>query len=115
MAKKRSTYYESLTGDVKLRYDAKIKNCDDIDPYTLKELDLSKTKSDFPEISLLDIGNHMIHSVSPFTKRAFKAYKSMEAYSFFESGFVSNVGLKKNEEFAIIVGKVTTNIFSFSS
>lgn len=30
----------------------------------------------------------MIHSVSPFTKKQFKNYKGMEAYSFFESGFV---------------------------
>lgn len=109
METRRSAYYESLTGDVKLRYEAKIEKCGNIDPYTLKESDLSKNRTDFPEISLLDIGNHMIHSVSPFTKRAFKAYKSMEAYSFFESGFVTNVGLKKNGESPIIVGKVTLN------
>lgn len=106
METRRSAYYESLTGDVKLRYEAKIEKCGNIDPYTLKESELSKNRADFPEISLLDIGNHMIHSVSPFTKRAFKAYK---AYSFFESGFVTNVGLRKNEESAIIVGKVTLN------
>lgn len=99
----RSVYYNSLSEDAKLRYDEKIQKCGGIDPYILKASDLSTDRKDFPEMTLLDIGNHMIHSVSPFTKSAFKAYKSMEAYSFFESGFVSNIGSRKTKDLEIIL------------
>lgn len=102
----RSIYYDSLSEDAKLRYNEKIHKCGGIDPYTLKASDLSENRKDFPEMTLLDIGNHMIHSVSPFTKNAFKAYKSMEAYSFFESGFVTNIGSRKTNDLAIIKGNV---------
>lgn len=103
----RSSYYDSLSEYAKLRYDEKIQKCGGIDPYTLKPSQLSTDRNDFPEMTLVDVGNHMIHSVSPFTKRAFKAYKSMEAYSYFESGFVTNIGLRKTEDAIIVKGSVS--------
>lgn len=106
MATKRSKYYETLSEDMKLRYDLKIKLCGGIDPYTLTKNNLSIDRQDFPEITLLDIGNYMIHSVSSFSKKAFKAYKSMESYSFFESGFVLYIGSKKIDSLSILFGKV---------
>lgn len=109
----KSIYYNSLSEDAKLRYDDKIQKCGGIDPYTLKASDLSTDQKDFPEMTLLDIGNHMIHSVSPFTKRAFKAYKSMEAYSYFESGFVTNIGSKKTNDLIILKGNVSSLHFCF--
>lgn len=87
-----SKYYQTLSDGMKLRYDEKIKKCGGIDPYTIQEKDLSRDRKDFPEITELDIANHMLYSVSPFTKRSFKNFKSTEAYSYFESGFVLNVG-----------------------
>lgn len=103
-------YYETLTGDVRNRYDEKIRQCDGIDPYEIKEQDLSKDTKDFPEITLLDIGNYFVHSTSSFTKKSFKAYKSMESYKYFQSGFVLNMGSKKNKNVAIIRGKVSIRI-----
>lgn len=111
METKRSTYYQELSGDMKIRYDEKILKCCGIDPYVLKEKELSYNRNDFPDITLLDITNHMIHSVSPFTKKQFKNYKGMEAYSFFESGFVLNIGSKKQNDTAILNGKVRLNFF----
>lgn len=102
----RSNYFESLCEEMKLRYEAKIKNIAGIDPYLLKDKELSNDRIDFPEITLLDIGKHMIHSVSPFTKKQFKNYKGMEAYSFFESGFVVKIGSKKVQNLAILKGRV---------
>lgn len=102
----RSKYYNDLSEEMKLRYEAKIKNCAGIDPYILKDKELSNNRSDFPEITLLDIGKHMVHSVSPFTKKQFKNYKGMEAYSYFESGFVLKIGSKKFENLAILKGRV---------
>lgn len=111
METKKSMYYQGLSGDIKIRYDEKMLKCSGIDPYMLKEKELSNNRTDFPEINLLDITNHMIHSVSPFTKKQFKNYKGMEAYSFFESGFVLKIGSKKLDDTAILSGKVRLEKF----
>lgn len=108
----KSTYYQKLSGDIKFRYDQKISKCNGIDPYSLDDKELSDDRKDFPEISLIDIENHMIHSVSPFTNKQFKNYKGMEAYSFFESGFVLYVGSKKMNDTALLIGRVSPKIFN---
>lgn len=101
-----SAYYKTLSGDVKKRYDEKIRKCG-CDPFAIKKKELSVNPKDFPEITILDIGEYLIHSVSSFTKKKFSAYKSTEAYNYFESGFVLNIGSKKHKEFAILKGKVS--------
>ncbi len=97
----------ALTGDVKDRYEKKIEKCGGIDPYTLPTKNLSVDPKDFPDMTVLDIGNYMIQSASPYTKRCFNAYKSTEAYSFFESGFVLSVGSKIINDSVILVGRVS--------
>lgn len=103
----RSSYYAKLAGDVKKRYDEKISKCGEIDPYTLQKKNLSLNSNDFPRISIYDITNYMIHSVSSYTKRFFENYKGTEAYKFFESGFVVNIGSKTIKNVAIVTGKVS--------
>lgn len=66
----KSVYY--YYGDVKHRYDEKIQKCGGIDPYTIKLKDLSSNPKDFPQITIYDITDYMIHSVSSYTKRFFK-------------------------------------------
>lgn len=102
----RSLYYEQLKEDVKTRYEEKIRQCEGVDPYTIKDKDLSTDRIDFPEVSLWDIGNHLVYSMSAFTKKMLKAYKSSEGYSFFESGFVLSLGSKKFEDSVLVKGKV---------
>ncbi len=106
MATKKQNYYDGLNEEMKVRYDLKIEMCNGCDPYVLKAKELSVDRSDFPEITLIDIGNYMVHSQSSFTKRSFKAYKSMEGYKFFESGFVLSLGARKMDNTAILKGKV---------
>lgn len=106
MASKKLSYYEGLNTETKTRYDLKIEQCGGTDPYAINQKDLSVSRSDFPEITLIDIGNYMVHALSSFTKRSFKAYKSMEGYKFFESGFVLSLGAKKIDNKSILRGKV---------
>lgn len=104
---KKSPYYERLSGDIKDRYDEKIQKCGGIDPYFLKPKELSTNSKDFPHITIYDIINYMIHSESSFTKKSFENYKGTEAYTFFESGFVVNIGSKRNNNLVIVKGKVS--------
>lgn len=106
MNKKTSQYYERLSGDVKARYDEKIQKCGGTDPYTIKPKDLSTNSKDFPQITIYDITDYMIHSVSLYTKRFLENYKATEAYKFFESGFVVNIGSINENNLAIVTGKV---------
>lgn len=116
MESRKKTYYETLSGEVKDRYDKKISKCGGVDPYTIKTSDLSLNPKDLPKISSDDIENYMVHCVSPFTKRSYNNFKGTEAHSFFESGFVLSLGSKKHDDLAIVKGKVsfelTFNIFS---
>lgn len=105
----KSPYYLTLSGDSKTRYDQKILSCGGIDPYAIKPKDLSSNPKDFPDITMYDIGDYMIHSVSPFTKRFLDNYKGTEAYKYFESGFVLNMGSKIINTSVIVQGKVSLN------
>lgn len=106
MEVRRSEYFENLSEEMKIRYEEKIKKCNKIDPYTINQKDLSTDRNDLPELTLWDIGNHLIYSTSPFTKKMFNAIKSTEGYSFFESGLVVFVGSKKIDNSVIVKGKV---------
>lgn len=88
----------------KNRYEEKIRLCGGIDPYSIKQKDLSLVSKDFPVITVMDIANYMIDSISTYTKLSFKAYKSLEAYKFFESGFVQSIGSKKENDKSILKG-----------
>lgn len=101
-----SAYYRGLNGDVQDRYKEKIKEIG-CDPYTLKKKELSVDPKDFPEITILDIGKYLIHSISSFTKKKFSAYKSSDAYKYFESGFVLDIGSRKYKDHAILKGRVS--------
>lgn len=98
--------FKKLSGDVKKRYEEKIRLCGGIDPYSIKETDLSLASKDIPVIKVSDIANYMISSMSPYTKLSFNAYKSTEAYKFFESGFVVSIGSKNQNGFYILKGRV---------
>lgn len=105
----KSIYYLKLSGDSKVRYDQKIQDCDGIDPYVIKTKDLSTNPKDFPDIAMYDIGDYMINSVSPFTKRFLDNFKGTEAYKYFESGFVLDLGSKKINTSVIVTGRVSLN------
>lgn len=103
----KSHYYLKLSVDSQKRYDCKILHCSGIDPYTLYSKELSTNPKDFPEISMYDIGDYMVNSVSPFTKRFLDNYKGTEGYKYFESGFVLEMLSKPCNEVVIVLGKVS--------
>ena len=87
----------------KQRYLEKAK--DTGDPYCFL-LD-SLSDEDFPAIRSQNIFNYLVLSTSFCTSDSFKAYKSMESYKYFISGFVSNVRAKRFSELYAVLGKVS--------
>lgn len=103
-----SEYYLSLKGDVKLRYESKLKIIDNIDPYSLGASELTNNLSFLPTVSIMDMVNYLIITHSFYTGQQLKAYKSLQAYKYYEAGFVIEVLAKRiNENSFVVVGKVS--------
>lgn len=75
--KRRSAYYETLSASVKKRYDYKIKEFSDIDPYTLLDEDMKDEWDDVEfELDDHDVGHFLIHGLNFFTYEQFKSFKA---------------------------------------
>jgi len=95
---------------IKERYLQKLQLIHNIDPYSKNDLNFS---SDFTnltklfEVSLIDIYNFLVLRVSFYSNEQMKAYKSLDAYNYFLSGFVNSVKYTKLDGKLLIIGKVS--------
>ena len=55
-----------------------------------------------------DIVNYFLFSLSPLTKEELKAYKSLDSYNQFVSGWVKEVKTKLFGETTLVIGRVNT-------
>jgi len=60
----------------------------------MKRSDFSTEAKYLPAIEAVDITNYLVLQTSFYTRIQMKAYKSMEAYNFFVSGWVHDLGTK---------------------
>lgn len=103
----RSTYYTTLTGDVKCRYDKKIEIIDNVDPYAILPEECRADIYKLPNITMMDLVNYLILTHSFYTGLQLKAYKSLQAYKHAESGSVQGIFAKQiNDEAFVVIGKV---------
>ena len=59
-----------------------------------------------PLVESTDIFNCLVLGTSSYTSNQFKAYRSLEAYNLFQSGWVKDVGgLVVNDKY-VVLGKV---------
>jgi len=89
-----SNHVRSLTGDVEVRYLNKIEVVGSKDPYfLLKDPNIAWTNDMeiLPQITYPDVFNYLVLTKSFYTLDQSKAYKSLEAYNFFVSGWLYNV------------------------
>lgn len=91
--------------DVALRYNEKVnKFCGDIDPYTLTP---ATAKDPLPcTVHYFDICNYCIGKDSSYTHEAFKAYKSLEAFKLYESGWIQSILCKSISTGFIFLARV---------
>ena len=67
------------------------------DPYTVdKQFFSIKSVSAWPNISFPDLFNYFVLSTSTFTQEQIKAYKSLQAYSYFVVGWIQEILVGKN-------------------
>ena len=88
-----SDYFAGLDGPSKLRYREKVSICG-FDPYSLKKSDYSENVELLPIVQYPDIVNYLVLQTSWATKSQMKAYKSMDAYNFFVSGWVNTLCMR---------------------
>ena len=93
--KEESDYYTGLELKTKLRYKEKIDLISNCDPYTIKKDEMMTEIENFPSISYPDIVNYFLFALSPLTKEELKAYKGLESYNQFVSGWVKEVLMKE--------------------
>lgn len=98
-----SKYFGGLSVSDKRRYLEKTKDIGDPYCYSFDSL----SSDDFPAIRSHDIFNYLVLSTSFCSSDRFKAYKSMESYKYFISGFVSHVRAKRFVECYVVLGKVS--------
>ena len=101
-----SKYFNRLSISDKRRYLEKTKEIGDPYGYSLNSVE----SEDFPDIRSHDIFNYLVLSTSFCSTDRFKAYKTMDAYKYFASGFVSFVGSKKVSKYFVVVGKACTKV-----
>ena len=95
-------YVNKLSVADKRRYLEKTEDIGDPYAYALSTLD----QEDLPPVRSPDILNYLVLTTSFCTSDRFKEYKSMDAYKYFISGFVSSVAARRFGERYVVVGKV---------
>ena len=99
-----SKYTRTLAISNKRRYLEKISGIE-VDPYYILCSELSDEV--LPPVGCTDMFNYLVLGTSFCTTERFKAFKSLDAYKYFESGFVSSVGAKKIGKKVVTTGKVS--------
>ena len=97
-----SDYFAGLEGPTKSRYKEKITVCV-FDPYALRKSDFSENIELLPNVQYPDIVNYLVLQTSWATKTQMKAYKSMDAYNFFVSGWVNTLCLRSVDTDKVLV------------
>jgi len=83
-----SEYCVKLEDSVKRRYLEKIAEVG-VDPVTIPNQQFDTEC--LPPIEAMDLLSYLVLETSFYTKEQFKAYKSLEAYNFLVSGFLTSI------------------------
>nr|CAI5865045.1 unnamed protein product [Callosobruchus analis] len=95
-----SEYYSSLSGDIKLRYDEKLKLSDGVDPYALKIDELSEDVGLLPAETIIDLMDYLVLRHSFYTGHQMMAYKYLQAFKYYEAGYVQQT--RQSDEYKLL-------------
>lgn len=77
-----------------------------MDPFLLVLIDQYFNLTNVPPIQVADIYTYLVLSHKLYSNEQMKAYKSLDAHKYFESGFVKTLNTTKHEEHFLIRGEV---------
>lgn len=109
--RRTSEYYQRLEkngGDIFETYRQKIAIINNVDPYSLKDID---KKDAYPFVTNMDIVAYLVLTHSFYTKEQMKAYKSLNGYKLFEPGFVQSCGATEIGGYSAVVGSVSFAVY----
>ena len=115
-----SEYFNWLGKEDKIKYKEKLTLSDGTtitDPYGLSN-NWQNNVSLLPDISWADIYNYLINTPSAYTHENLKAYKSLEAFSFFVCNHVQDVfyhSISKELKFCCVKTKVKGKMCSLKN
>jgi hypothetical protein len=98
-------YRDGLDTITKARYVDKLKAIDGEDPYEVEKSEWSTDMTSWPEVTYPDIVNYLVYTQSAYTLAELKAYKSLQAYTYFVGGFVQYIGHKIVNNRSVFLGK----------
>ena len=112
MEKLESTYFFKPDLKAKERYKEKLKLIENVDPYTLQKEAFKENIDCVPKVTYPDIVNCCLFASSPLTEEQLEAYKSLELYNHFVSGWVKDVGVKFFKNNMLLLGRVGHTFFT---
>lgn len=102
-----SDIYNKLPPEIQSRYVQKIAVIRGYDPYTFTKDQYLNDVKDFPKVWLLDISAYFVHSHNPYcTDQQLKAFKSLQAYKYYDAGFIENMNCVKVDDNFIVLAEV---------
>ena len=106
---KLSSYAASLDATAKDRYTKKISTVG-VDPYLINKSETksahSCTSSELPDLTYFDMYHYLINTPGGYSGQSLKAYKSLDAYKYFSSGWVQDVFVNLRSNRFIICSQV---------
>ena len=100
-----SDYVKSLPPDVRKRYNDKT-NVIGCDPYNIAATCLENDVTKWSHVGFLDVINYLVFSPSSYTSEQLKKYKSLDAYKYFQDGWIRQILHKKINGVHLIRAKV---------
>ncbi|KAL3843252.1 hypothetical protein ACJMK2_021194 [Sinanodonta woodiana] len=98
-------YVDTLAPISKARYIDKIRLIDNKDPYEIAKAEWSTDVNKCPDIQYPDIVNYLVNTQSAYTLSDMKAYKSLESYNYFVSGWVKEMSNLTINSKCLVSGK----------
>ena len=102
----KELYRDRLEPITKARYMEKIKQINGKDPYEMSKDEWKLDFQDWPDVTYPDIVNYLVYQQSAYTLAELKAFKSLESYNYFTSGWVLEMGHSKINDRSVFLGRV---------
>lgn len=108
-----SAYCETLDEVTKKRYVEKVRMIG-FDPFKLKKSEFKDELKLWPSVEYPDIVNYLLVQTSWRTKEEMKAYKSLESYNFFVSGWVHSILAKEVQPDKVLIFSRVSECHTFT-